>query len=328
MSPKISVIVPVYNAEKYLSRCVDSIIHQTFKELEIILVDDGSTDRSGEICDAYSKKDVRICVIHKENEGVSSARNIGLQLARGEYIGFVDSDDYIDPDMYMILVDRLISASADISICGISDLYAGKNFVKDDAEEIVVNTDHLTALKMMLTGKNITASPCTKLFRATLRKGIEFSEGIHYGEDALFFSHLILSAKRVVFTSRKLYFYYHRSGSVTTKSYSADTYDIIKVYRLIWKQIKEFCPDLLDVATYRLLWAHFVVLDSLLSVEDYKKYPEYVEIVSFLRANWLSVIGNKYFWKVRRIGVVCLKINVKLYFLFMQRFFMKEQLYC
>jgi len=327
MSPKISVIVPVYNVEKYLSRCVESIIHQTYEDLEIILVDDGSTDRSGELCDEYEKRDGRIRVIHKENGGISSARNIGLQYATGEYIGFVDSDDYIDPEMYMTLFDRIISESADIAICGISNSYAGNEFIKDNSEENLRVMDNLTALKMMLEGKSITASPCTKLFRVALLDGLAFSEDIHYGEDALFFTYVFLSVKRVIFTSKKLYCYYHRSGSVTTRPYSQKTYDIIKVYRLIGEQIKRSCPDLLDVANYRLIWAHFIVLDSLLSIEDYKNYPEYAEVVSFLKSNWLSVVRNKYLWKIRRVGAIFLKINVMLYFLFMRQMMAKEQLH-
>ena len=102
----ISVIVPVYNVESYLEKCIDSIIHQTYKNLEIILVDDGSTDNSGKICDVYKEKDSRIKVIHKQNRGLSSARNCGLEIAKGEYIGFVDGDDYIAEDMYALLKDR------------------------------------------------------------------------------------------------------------------------------------------------------------------------------------------------------------------------------
>ena len=120
--PKISVIVPVYNVEKYLRKCIESILNQTFREFELILVDDGSTDSSGKICDEYALKDSRIKVIHKENGGASSARNAGLDVAKGEYIGFVDSDDWIEMDMYGELYRLIKENNTDISVCGINNI--------------------------------------------------------------------------------------------------------------------------------------------------------------------------------------------------------------
>ena len=119
MNPKISIIVPVYKVEKYIHKCIDSILAQTFTDFELILVDDGSPDNCGKICDEYAKEDSRIVVIHKDNGGVSDARNIGISRANGEYIGFVDSDDYIDKDMYKNLYESCLNNKADISIIGI-----------------------------------------------------------------------------------------------------------------------------------------------------------------------------------------------------------------
>lgn len=120
--PKISIIVPVYKAEPYLKKCIDSILNQTFKDFELILVDDGSPDRCGEICDEYALKDSRIKIIHKENGGQSSARNVGLDIAQGEYIGFVDSDDWIEPDMYKKLFKVLKNDNVDMAICNINSI--------------------------------------------------------------------------------------------------------------------------------------------------------------------------------------------------------------
>lgn len=119
----ISVIVPAYNVEKYLKKGLDSLIHQTWKELEIILVDDGSTDSSGMICDAYAEKDTRIRVVHQSNGGVSDARNTGLALGRGEYLGFVDSDDWIAPDMYEVLACFAQKERLDVAMCGVTDVW-------------------------------------------------------------------------------------------------------------------------------------------------------------------------------------------------------------
>ena len=116
--PLISVIVPVYKVEKYLNQCIESVLAQTYQNLEIILVDDGSPDRSGEICEEYAKKDTRIRVLHKSNGGLSTARNTGLQIISGAYIAFLDSDDYLAPDMYETLYRELIENDADIAVCG------------------------------------------------------------------------------------------------------------------------------------------------------------------------------------------------------------------
>jgi glycosyltransferase involved in cell wall biosynthesis len=127
---EISIIVPVYDVEKYLKKCVDSILNQTFKDFELILVDDGSPDNSGAICDQYAEKDSRVRVIHKENGGLSDARNAGIEVARGKYLGFVDSDDFVNEDMYKQLYTSIIENNADLSICGIFDLYEGKTPIK------------------------------------------------------------------------------------------------------------------------------------------------------------------------------------------------------
>ncbi|EGP5467598.1 glycosyltransferase, partial [Enterococcus faecium] len=123
---EISIIMTVFNVEKYLAKAIDSVLLQTFADFELILVDDGSSDRSGEICDEYQQRDKRIKVIHQPNSGVSSARNTGLENAQGKFIGFVDSDDYIESDMYEFLYNNLIEEKADLSICGIYDVYEGK----------------------------------------------------------------------------------------------------------------------------------------------------------------------------------------------------------
>ena len=122
-NPFISIVVPIYNVEKYLKKCVESILNQTYKNFELILVDDGSPDRCGEICEDLKKKDLRIRVIHKENGGLSSARNAGIDVAKGEYIGFVDSDDYIEPFMYEKLVNAVVKDNCLLSVCSVKYVF-------------------------------------------------------------------------------------------------------------------------------------------------------------------------------------------------------------
>ena len=130
--PELSVIVPVYKVEKYLSKCIDSILAQTFTDFELILIDDGSPDRCGEICDEYAAKDSRIIVIHQQNKGVSAARNAGLEIAKGKYIGFVDSDDWIEPEMYQILIATANETASELVICGSKQRDESGAFLRND----------------------------------------------------------------------------------------------------------------------------------------------------------------------------------------------------
>ena len=174
---KVSVIVPVYNMEKYLSRCVDSILAQTYKNLEVILVDDGSKDSSPAICDQYSERDSRVKVVHKENGGLSSARNAGLDVATGDYIGFVDSDDYISPEMYSVLCQCL--ENSDCEIANLMYVRADENG-RTTPSKVPHNTDkeieaEQFAKELMLHTGDV--SVCTKLFCAGLFQNIRFPEG-------------------------------------------------------------------------------------------------------------------------------------------------------
>lgn len=167
MGEKISVIVPVYNVEQYLERCVDSIINQTYTNLEIILVNDGSTDNSGKLCDELAKKDERIRVIHKENGGLSDARNRGIEEAESDLVGFIDSDDYIDNDMYEILLKNLNNTDADLSMCALYDVY------NNTPEAQVTNKETWKlsseqAIKMVMEAKILSVTAVNKLYRKSL----------------------------------------------------------------------------------------------------------------------------------------------------------------
>ena len=209
---KISVIVPVYNVENYISKCLDSILAQTHTDIEVICVNDGSTDNSGKILDEYASHDSRVQVFHKENGGVSSARNLALENATGEYIGFVDSDDYIDPHMYLSLLSALEEQDADIAECSIAYVYengATKNGV--------VRKYHLTDRKQILKAfflKEIGIINCTKLFRHDICAGIKFSEEYKIGEDSLFLYQALKNSKKIIGIDTVGYYYLQRESSV------------------------------------------------------------------------------------------------------------------
>ena len=207
----ISIIVPVYKVAPYLRQCVESIINQTYRDLEIFLIDDGSPDECGEICEEYQNRDNRIRVFHTENRGLSAARNIGLKAATGEYIGFIDSDDWIEPNMYEVLIRRLEETEADIRVCGYDS--ASQEVVFEDA--VYSGADALRALLDEKFNNNVW----NKLYRRELFDGVLFPEGKNY-EDVAVMHRIVDRASAVAVESSVLYHYRIRSESIT-KTYTA-----------------------------------------------------------------------------------------------------------
>ena len=214
---KISVIVPIYNTEQYLPRCLDSIISQSFSDFELLLIDDGSTDGSGAICDAYAEKDSRVRVFHKENGGVSSARNMGLDCAEGEWIAFVDSDDEFMKTGLQVLVDG-ISDEADMVMggCKVYDVDGNESYsTRNHASVLLPNVQF--AIKLYKPSDNVYQGYIwSKLFRLSVirSKSIRYSEDIFFKEDLLFIMQFICSSgKSVVYTSIPVYSYFEREGS-------------------------------------------------------------------------------------------------------------------
>ena len=210
----ISIIVPVYNVDKYLDRCIESIRNQTIKNLEIILVDDGSTDNSSAICDSYAKIDKRIKVIHKENGGISSARNKGLECASGDYIGFVDSDDYISSVMYEYLYELLVNNKASVSCVREILVNEDEEVTFDDKMKDAIVMNNKDALKELLKGKVVNDFVWNKLYRRELFNDIRFPLDRKY-EDLATTYKIIRKSNRVVYSDIKLYAYVKRENSAT-----------------------------------------------------------------------------------------------------------------
>lgn len=206
-NPKISVIVPVYKVEPYLHRCLDSILMQTYRELEIILVDDGSPDNCGAICDEYAVMDDRIVVIHQQNAGVSAARNAGLDIAAGEYIGFVDPDDWIEPDMYEYLMQAIVTHDADIASCAFSRDSDDATLLCEQIDTVVTGPE---AISMLIGRKEIVEVVWNKIYRADLWKELRFPVGKRYEDAAVFHVFLDLAA-RVAFLPQAKYHYILRN---------------------------------------------------------------------------------------------------------------------
>lgn len=219
MENLISIIVPVYNVENYLRKCVDSIINQSYKNLEIILVDDGSTDSSGKICDEYSLKDSRIKVIHKKNGGLSDARNAGMEIASGDFWGFVDSDDYIDSDMYSVLMENLLGAEADLSTCGRIFTYDGKEIPKYSENNPVTLSGREAVKNLFLSNSIVNNAAWDKLYKRELFDDIKFPVGRLF-EDAAIMYKIFEKCNKIVSTKKQMYHYVQRSGSISNCKYN------------------------------------------------------------------------------------------------------------
>jgi len=218
----ISVIIPVYNVEPYLKKCLDSVVTQTYKEIEIILVDDGSTDGSGPICDEYATQDKRIRVIHKRNGGLSDARNVGLDRCSGRYVTFIDSDDYVASDYVERLYRILVEYNADIAVCDYFEFYGDEEPIESPQKvEKIIVFDKLQALEQ-LYGKYSTQMTVawSKLYKTELFKDLRFPVGkVH--ED-MFMAHRVLYKSHiVVFTTKQSYFYRRRKGSITNRRFTS-----------------------------------------------------------------------------------------------------------
>lgn len=220
MNRLISIIIPVYNNDAYLARCLNSITNQTYKNLEIILIDDGSTDNSGTICDTWAAKDNRIKVIHKHHEGVAAARNCGLRIAQGEFIGFADADDWVNTNMFEKLANALEQFNADIAICGFEEIRFDSHFVK-----VSENTHCYTrakALRELILDRNIQSYLWNKLFRRKCIPDTPFP-ALKRMSDIGGLHNFFLKAEKVVQINQSLYHYIRRDASLVGKDGSLET---------------------------------------------------------------------------------------------------------
>lgn len=311
MQEKISIIVPVYNVEAYLERCVESILKQTYTNLEILLVNDGSTDKSGELCDKLALRDHRIRVIHKENGGLSDARNRGIDEASSNLIGFIDSDDYIDEDMYETLYRQMVASKADLSMCGHYDVYhqiPEKQVAEIKTWELMPEE----AIKMVMEAKILSVTAVNKLYKKALFEQLRFRIG-KIAEDAFIMVDLIHQCSKIVATNEKKYYYVHRENSITTQKFSLKFLNVIEAYEQNAKIISENYPDLYDVAIMRLNWAYFYVLDRLLVDNDFKDKVLEDRLISYLKKNKKSILMDSRFTRARKMSFLALCLSRKLY---------------
>lgn len=295
--PKISIIVPIYNVERYIHRCIESILNQNFCDFELILVNDGSPDQCGDICDEYALKDNRIKVIHKNNGGLSSARNAGIDIAKGKYIGFIDSDDWIEPDMYEILYQNIKKYNADISMCKYktekNDLISIYNTPLQE-EVLVVNTEQ--AIQAMVDNVlfDLTQFACDKLYKRELFEGIRYPEGKLY-EDVATTYKLIDKCNVFVYNNSTKYHYSLNSNSISQRKFDHSQLDILETRQELYRFIRNNYPKAIQGALCQYISANVSIVNKLILSDymDKKVYKDCREIIRKYILVYLKAHGVK-----------------------------------
>lgn len=293
MNPLISVIIPVYNVEEYLHECLESVINQTYKNIEIILIDDGSTDSSGDICDEYKHYDSRIEVIHKKNGGLSDARNAGLAICAGEYISFVDSDDTIEYNMLEILLRNALDNNAEISMCRCNKIVDNRkiNYFGTGNISTYQGRNRIIDYLFFLHGTSIAV--WLKLYKKD-NLNLFFPVG-KTNEDVFVVLDLVHEHSRLVIQDIGLYNYRLRLGSIThQKKYKRSILDCVDAYQYNLERIEIELPECLLAAKRRLAWAQTCVMWQLLLTENYRNhYKKISYLQKKLRLNVCSLLISK-----------------------------------
>ncbi len=318
MEELISIIIPVYNVEKYLNRCLESVINQKYRKLEIILIDDGSTDNSGKICDEYALKDSRIKVIHKKNDGVSVARNTGIKIAKGNYIGFVDSDDWIHPDMYKKLYQALIKNQADISCCKEIRCKNGVEKISKKFDNKITEYDQMQYIKKFF---KINSQECiyyvwNKLYKRQIIDEEQYPINL-ISEDVVGTYKALVKSNKIVEINYPYYYYYYNPNSITSKAFSKEDFDLIEIWDKVIEITEKESPNYLWMAElnrnridYTLLMRMALQLDF---SEIRKLYPEqYKKMLSSLKQNKKSLLNAKIPFS-RKITIILICWNYKMF---------------
>lgn len=311
---KISIIIPVYNTENFISKCVNSFIEQTYSNIEIILVDDGSTDESSKICDEFHNKDSRVVVIHKENGGPSDARNIGLENASGDLITFFDSDDYVDNNYIEYLYNILSKYNTQISACAynIADENNSILFTIQGKknEECISKTEFI---RRMLVEDGITVSPCFKLFRSSLLKNVRFPKGKLFEDNGTTYK-IIDNCKTDISYGNKAYCYYvMRSNSQMRSNFNIKKMDMIELTDEMCDYLSIYYPTLKDSILRRRIYSRFNILRQL-DYYDKTTTEIRINVTNYILKNFKFILTNNSVPHRDKIAAVLLFIDSRLFF--------------
>lgn len=312
---KISVIIPVFNMQEHLTRCIDSVISQSYKNLEIILVDDGSTDNSASICDSYKSLDKRIKVIHKANGGLSSARNEGLEVATGELIAFVDSDDWLEFDMLEYLINILYKYNSDIAECD-----AFREVYDERINKSQPNKEHINLLSreqaLLMIIKTSKTGVWKRLYRSFLFQDIRFPDGM-INEDFIVSYQVFAKSKKIAVSNQKKYYYYQGGQSITRSGLKYQDFDYLLVCEKILKLTMTENKKIQRNMKHRRYRANFTLLAKLAyygvqgEIHDIKERTD--ELVCELRRNYLALMVSPIIQINRKIMITIVCINYNLF---------------
>ena len=298
--PLVSVIVPVYNVEKYLSRCLQSIMRQTYTHLEIILIDDGSTDSSGIICEKIAKTDKRMRVYHKRNGGLSEARNFGISVCSGDFVTFVDSDDVLSPDCVEVLESMLTATSSDISVSPCTGRFSKEEDIVCQPSGLGDITEYSQReyldVFFRFKGNRSVHYACGKLYKRAVLEDDQYPVGM-LNEDVEGTFKAILNSSHIVETNKIMYFYYMNPTSITNKEFGTNYLNLV----MVWERVKEIAqkkrPDLIEDCEYNIKRADFTILCESILRGNQKTDEEYLGEISRLqerlRQNFVALLKGK-----------------------------------
>ena len=318
----VSVIVPIYNLKNYLEKCISSIVQQTYRQLEIILIDDGSSDGSSEICDAWKLKDERIIVIRSPNSGVSHARNLGLSIATGQYVGFVDGDDWLDPDWFSRLVESLVTNKTDIAIGGYIKETPNGPLMKlvKGTPQILSNEETIAESFKLSKDKLFWWEMCDKLFRHSLFENIRFDERIYNCEDMLVCGQLFFRAENVSYVPLYGYHYFERENSATRGGLSKEKLESsILAKQILWKKARltknKKIINIISIFYFSNLIWHIrkMLQEPILNLESRNQI---VKFQSILRRNYPNILFHEGYSLRVRLGCLYLMLPYFLVSLF------------
>lgn len=321
---QVSIVVPVYNVKNYLVKCVDSLEAQRLEDFEIILVDDGSTDGSGELCDDLKKQYENIVVVHKPNGGLSSARNAGIDVACGEYIGFVDSDDFVEKGMYSHLYEAIKRTKKSIACCG-RYLQTNEDYITE--EFTLIQEKEFTreeAVREILLLEKIDVSACDKLYRRYLFDDLRFPVG-KISEDAAVIFEIINKSNGIVHVGKPYYHYIFRKGSITKSKYNEKKYDVMTNLKKTDIFIKKYYPKLeKENKIYGCICSAALLIDMWEDKEAKYNYPEhYKEYRRTFNDGFWNTITSPEIRNKMKLRVIAIKTHSLGMFMAVKKMYMK-----
>ena len=317
----ISIIIPVYNVEKYLRNCINSVIAQTYKNIEIILVDDGSLDTCPAICDEYAKKDLRINVIHKKNGGLSDARNTGIELAKGKYITFIDSDDDVSREYIEYLYELLIKNHTKMSIATHTVISNKKRISWGNGyTKKLLTTEE--CLDRMLCDQGFSISAWAKLYSKELFKEVRFPKG-KLNEDNGTTYKLVLQCEKIAYGNKSIYNYYKRENSITTSKFNLKKIDLVELTDKMCNEIDRKYPNLKNSTNKKRVTSRFSVLRQMAvaKLNEEEKVLE-KEIVKYIKQRKKQILENNKMSKRDKIALITLMMG-KSFFAFSWKIYCK-----